>query len=150
MLAGVSVARQRSEQELSIIIDAGTACTVDVISPASHFMGGAILPGINMSAKALHQFTEALPLVSVDQLQQPEPIGSHTESAIISGLYWGLVGGLKELTDRIASEYEMQPVIYLSGGAGKLFLPHSTYKTNYQLDLVLTGIGIIASQSANE
>ena len=56
-----------------MIVDVGSAITVDLVSADGAFLGGAILPGIAMSARALHEFTDLLPLVDMSELTAPPP-----------------------------------------------------------------------------
>ena len=57
----------------AVVVDVGSAITVDLVSADGAFLGGAILPGIGMSARALHEFTDLLPLVDVSELTAPPP-----------------------------------------------------------------------------
>lgn len=98
----------------AIVIDVGTAITVDMVSAAGAFLGGAILPGIAMSARALHEFTDLLPLVDVSELAAPPPaLGVSTVSAMRAGLFWGTVGALRQLIDQLADD--AQPQVILTG-----------------------------------
>ncbi len=100
-----------------VVVDLGTAVTVDFVSARGEFCGGAILPGVAMSAQALEHFTDLLPLVPMDQLDQPPPaLGTDTVSAIRSGLYWGVVGAVRELASRLAPP-GVHPQLVLTGGA---------------------------------
>ena len=80
----------------TIVVDVGTAVTVDLLSPAGAFMGGAILPGMAMSARALHECTEQLPLVDVSQLAAFPPAWADSTLAAIRpgwpGAYWAACG----------------------------------------------------------
>jgi type III pantothenate kinase len=133
----VAVNRLRPEGSGAIIIDLGTAIKVDLVSADGAFAGGAILPGIAMAARALHEFTHLLPLVTVSE--PPEPLGKSTAKAMSSGLYWGAVGAVRELVARL-SDRRAGMAIYLTGGAAPnvsgileqesdqppLFVPHLT------------------------
>ena len=77
----------------AIVIDLGSAITIDAVSADGVFLGGAILPGIGMSARALHEFTDLLPLSEMTELRDaPEALGKNTTAALRSGLFWGAVG----------------------------------------------------------
>jgi type III pantothenate kinase len=133
----VAVNRLRPANAGAIIVDLGTAIKVDLVTPHGAFAGGAILPGIAMAARALHEFTHLLPLVSVSD--PPEPLGTSTRKAMSSGLYWGAVGAVRELVARL-SDARQNMAIYLTGGAAPnvsaileqesqqppLFVPHLT------------------------
>lgn len=111
----------------AVVVDVGTAITVDLVGPEGTYCGGAIVPGIAMSARALHQFTDLLPLVDMNELHRPPPaVGTSTVGAIHSGLYWCVVGTIRELVARMTSELQLSsegeeavvPQVYLTGGAG--------------------------------
>ena len=105
LAAAAAVNRLRSPDRGAIIVDTGSAVTVDLLSADGVFRGGAILPGIDMSARALHEFTDLLPLVSLNELSVPPPaLGVSTVTAIRGGLFWGQVGAVRrgiELSSRL-------------------------------------------------
>lgn len=119
-----------------VIIDSGTASTVDLISPEGAFLGGAILPGLELSARSLHQYTALLPLIDVDELatEPHDPLGTSTRAAMRSGLIWGQLGAVKELTARLADSSNVasatnqkvrpDPFVLLTGGGARLLSPH--------------------------
>jgi type III pantothenate kinase len=102
----------------AIIIDLGTAIKIDAVNGKNEFLGGVILPGIELSASALHKNTSLLPKV---ELLVPEKIlGTDTVSAIQSGLTYGYAGMLHFLIERIKEEggIENSSVILTGGHAG--------------------------------
>jgi type III pantothenate kinase len=110
--------RLRAAGRGAIVVDLGSAITVDVVSPDGAFLGGAILPGIAMSARALHEFTDLLPLEPMSELAQPPtPLGKTTSGCLQAGLYWGVIGGVRELIARLGAEVE-KPQLFVTGGAG--------------------------------
>ena len=110
--------RLRGADRGAIVVDLGSAITVDVVAPDGAFLGGAILPGIAMSARALHEFTDLLPLEPMSELAQPPaPLGKTTSTCLQSGLYWGAIGGVRELIARLGADIE-KPQIFVTGGAG--------------------------------
>src|SRR5574341_706074 len=93
----------------TIVIDAGTTITIDGINDKGTFLGGIIAPGIDMSSKALHQYTALLPEVVINK---PESIlGKNTEEAIKSGVYWGTIGMINQYISMLYDELECQPTI---------------------------------------
>ncbi|MHC5040356.1 MAG: type III pantothenate kinase, partial [Planctomycetota bacterium] len=78
-----------------IVVDAGTAVTVDVAVPDRGFLGGAILPGRWLMAEALNQGTDRLP--SLDPVPVDDPLGATTEEAIGAGVFIGWVGAVREV-----------------------------------------------------
>ena len=90
LVAAVAANRLRDRERAAVVIDAGTATTVDAVSADGVFRGGVILPGFRMIARALAADTDLLPLVETSFLGAPPPaIGKSTEGAIRSGLFWG-------------------------------------------------------------
>ncbi len=110
--------RLRSADRGAIVVDLGSAITVDVVSRDGAFLGGAILPGIAMAARALHEFTDLLPLEPMSELAQPPaPLGKTTSACLQSGLYWGAIGGVRELIARLSADAG-KPHLFVTGGAG--------------------------------
>ena len=123
LLNAVAVNELRSADGPAVIVDSGTATTVDVVSADGTFEGGAILPGLALSAKALHEYTALLPLISVLELGQatPESLGRNTRAAIRSGLFWGQLGAVKELIERQAGA---EAEVFVTGGLPPLYPQH--------------------------
>lgn len=119
LLDAVGVNCLRDPQRPAVVVDVGSAITVDLVSSSGAFLGGAILPGLAMSARALHEFTDLLPLVDMAELSTPPPaLGQATLPAMRSGLYWGAVGAIRQLVDCLGQEVGAAPQIFLTGGAG--------------------------------
>jgi type III pantothenate kinase len=145
----VAANRLREPHRPAIVVDHGSALTVNLISARGVFLGGAILPGIRMSARALHEFTDRLPEVEV--ADAPEVLERSTEGAIRFGLFWGAVGAVREVVARLTPPGS-EPQVFLTGGAapalaavlddgGRLrpqFVPH----------LTLAGIAVAAIHAA--
>ncbi|MFN0196733.1 MAG: type III pantothenate kinase [Planctomycetaceae bacterium] len=106
LLNAVAVNHVRAANRPAIIVDSGTATTVDLVSADGAFCGGAILPGFELSARALHQYTALLPLISLNDLvdRTPAGMGRNTRTALHSGLYWGQVGAVRELVEHLIAE----------------------------------------------
>ena len=141
LLAAVAVNRLREANAPAVIVDLGSAITVDLVSEQGEFRGGAILPGIGMSARALCEQTDVLPHLPLTELDAPPaPLGRSTQAAIESGLFWGAVGAVRELTTRLAAQCSSEPEVFLTGGAApsvaKLLGPNA----HFQPHLVLAGI----------
>ncbi len=132
LLAAVAANQIRDPQRGAVIVDLGTAITVDLVSADGAFEGGAILPGIEMSARALHEFTDLLPLLEMSHLTDvPSPLGKITTEAMKSGLFWGAVGGARELIMRLCENMPSEPQVLLTGGAApavaQLLAPDACY-----------------------
>lgn len=131
----------------AVVCDLGTAVTWDFISAEGVFLGGAIFPGWEMSARAMHEFTDLLPKIDLTAIQtSPSLIGQHTESAMRAGIFWALVGALQTMADRSQQELGAAPQIFLTGGAARLVAPHITPRPQVFPDLTLSGIALAAKQ----
>lgn len=151
LLNAVAANRLRDSAQGAIIIDTGTATTIDVVSPKGSFAGGAILPGFELSAKALHNYTALLPLIPVYDLQQEEPVvlGKNTTDAIRSGLFWGQLGAIRELVCQqrdqlLPNAKQIPPLILLSGGGSALLAPHLEGLVRFEPLLTLQGLALVA------
>ena len=145
LLNAVAVNKIRQHDRPAVIVDSGTAMTVDAVDERGEFLGGAILPGILMSSRGLHEFTSTLPLVDGRPFldEAPQPLGKNTEDAIASGLYWGHLGAAKELIARVGENLEGEPQLFITGGAQTIldrYLPRSISVK----DLSLVGIVLTA------
>jgi type III pantothenate kinase len=137
----------RPQRQPALVIDTGTATTVDAISPEGAFEGGAILPGFELCARALHQYTALLPYITVDELveESHEPLGRGTREALRSGLVWGQVGAIKELAERLSQRWNQQPFLLLTGGGAPLLTPHLPTAA-WKPHLSLQGLAVVAAQ----
>ena len=102
-----------------LVIDSGTATTIDVVGPDGGFEGGIIAPGINLSMRALHDAAAQLPRIAI---QKPDRvIGQDTISAMQSGIFWGYVDLIDGLVNRIKTEYQAPMQVIATGGVASLF-----------------------------
>lgn len=151
LLAAVAANRIRDAGRPAVIVDLGTAITVDLVSAEGAFLGGAILPGVEMSARALHEFTDLLPEIAISELADPpEPIGKATEPAMRSGIYWGSVGAVRELIHRQTAgiSQHQDPEIFLTGGASPIVAVFLGAKARYVPHLTLSGVALTAWASS--
>jgi type III pantothenate kinase len=127
----------------AVIVDAGTAVTVDLLDESGAFAGGTIFPGVTTMARSLHQFTARLPEVKVES-PRPSVPGNATESAIQGGIWWAVVGGI----EAIIREYQRRPLaprhVLLTGGDADLLLPGLRDIVKHRPHLTLEGIRIAA------
>jgi type III pantothenate kinase len=150
LLAAVAANALRPPNSPAVVVDLGTAITVDLISPEGAFLGGAILPGIGLSASALFERTDLLPLLDMADLADPPPaLGKGTVEALRSGIYWGAVGGVKQLIELLSAEAAGEPSIYLTGGAAPVVAGLLSPKAQHVPHLTLAGIAITAAAAAS-
>ncbi len=135
LLDALAANRLRTPGCPAVVVDVGSAITVDLLDAAGAFCGGAILPGIAMSARALHEFTDLLPQIDMAELAEPpDALGTATVAAMRSGLFWGAVGAVRQLVEQLTGHKDAE--VFLTGGAGPVvaqlmgsaarFVPHLT------------------------
>lgn len=124
-----------------MIVDLGTATSVEVISKEGAFLGGAILPGIQMQMRALNEQTANLPPVRITRIKSP--IGQSTASNIQSGLYYGKRGAIRELIAEVSQNAFQgeKPVVIGTGGFAHLYEEDNLFDAILP-DLVLQGLRI--------
>ncbi len=143
LLGAVAANVRRPPGRPAVVIDAGSAVTVDWIDEAGAFRGGAIFPGLRLMANALHDYTALLPRVDVSRPLPPVP-GTTTPRAIEAGLYWSVIGGVQMLVARMTSAFGERPVVFLTGGDGPLLAPALDSATILWPQMILEGIRIAA------
>jgi type III pantothenate kinase len=146
LIAALAANRLRQPDRAAIIIDVGTAITVDLLEADCAFAGGAILPGIATSARALEERTDALPRVPLEILDKPPAaLGKSTVHAIESGIYWGAIGAIRELISQLASPLPKPPNIFITGGASAHVaeLLSKQYSVRHMPNLVLSGVALV-------
>lgn len=147
--AAAAANRVRDPARAAIVIHVGTAIVVDLVSGDGRFCGGAILPGIAMSARALDEFTDLLPRSAVQELGEPPPaLGTSTLEAIHSGLYWGAIGAMRELVARLSDSPAAagaKTEVFLTGGAAPSVANQLGPEVRYIEHLVLSGIALAAT-----
>lgn len=142
LLGAAAAFHSRSAETAVIVVDIGSAVTVDLVSREGEFLGGAILPGVGMSARAMHQCTDLLPELDTSAWAEhpPEVVGTATEPAILSGLFWGTVGAINELVDRMQHGLRSSAELFLTGGGSQTVSRFLDAEPRVVPDLVLEGI----------
>lgn len=121
-----------------VIIDFGTATTFDVVNNDNQYIGGVIAPGINLSMAALHKAAAKLP--QIDVKKPPSVIGTSTITAMQSGIYWGYVGLIDGIIDKIKQEKNINYKVIATGGLAPLFLNASNAIEYLENDLTISGL----------
>lgn len=123
-----------------VVVDAGTAITVDCCNDKGQFVGGAIAPGVTMMLDALHDRTAKLPRV---QFKPPQDaFGRNTEQAILHGVYHGVRGMVKELTENYANALGFWPDIITTGGDAQALFEGWELIHAISPDLTLYGVAL--------
>lgn len=121
----------------AVVIDLGTATTLDVITPDKCYQGGVILPGVAMGIESLSSKTSLLPLIEMVFPQQA--VGKNTMTCIQSGTILGYCDALDGLLKRIQNELNQAVSVTLTGGIAPLFYGKLQTPHEYLPDLTLEG-----------
>jgi type III pantothenate kinase len=124
-----------------IVVDFGTATTLDAITAKGEYLGGAICPGVTISADALFQRAARLP--RIDVRKPARVVGRTTVGAMESGLFWGYVGMVEGLVKRMTDELGGNAVCVATGGLADVIAPETTLIQHVDADLTLHGLRIV-------
>jgi type III pantothenate kinase len=119
LLNAVAARKRLRSGEPAVLIDAGSAITVDWLDEEHAFRGGAIFPGLNLMAQALHDHTALLPLVAIPD-PPPDVPARDTVSAMQAGIFHTAAGGIERTVRLLVARSSVPPRIFLTGGDGPL------------------------------
>jgi len=133
----------------AVVVDVGSAVTVDLVNSDGAFVGGSIFPGLRLMAEALHDFTAQLPLVKASEYPTNVPARS-TVTAIAAGIHWAVVGGVmalaRELNLSAPSPDSLD--VFITGGDASAIAPdlmdRQLYRYHVAPLLTLEGIRLTA------
>jgi type III pantothenate kinase len=131
-----------------IIVDFGTATTFDAVTAKGEYLGGAIAPGIQISAEALYLRTAKLPRIEV--AKPKKPIGKTTVTSMQSGIYFGYVGLVNNIIAEISREIGAEPKIVVTGGFASQLGPEIQAPHHHEPHLVLEGLRILFERNKEE
>jgi type III pantothenate kinase len=141
-LAVVGALQMRQGRGPGLVVSCGTAVTVERISDDGVWQGGAIAPGLKPMARALHLLTAQLPEVA--PIEAPSPFGRSTIPALEAGVFWGVVGAIRELLARQAEGLSTTPWLVWTGGDASTFARHVEWPgAEVEPHLVLLGLGAL-------
>ena len=123
-----------------VVIDFGTALTIDLVDENGIFQGGVICPGFDISAAALNANTAQLPKIKVTR--PSAPYGKNTNDAINCGLYYSAVGTLQEVIRRYAEKLGQWPQTVITGRAAKIIKDDCEFIDSWVPNLVVKGIAL--------
>jgi type III pantothenate kinase len=131
-----------------IVVDFGTATTFDAITAKGEYQGGAIAPGIQISAEALYLRTAKLPRI---ELARPKkPIGKTTVASMQSGIYFGYIRLVNNIISEISKEIGAAPKVVVTGGFASQLGPEIHAPHHHEPHLVLEGLRILFDRNKEE
>ena len=123
------------------VVDFGTATTFDAISARGEYLGGVICPGVTISADALFQHAARLP--RVDVRKPPAVVGRTTVHSMQSGLFFGYVGLVEGVVERMRAELGGPVATVATGGLAEMIAPETPAIDEVDRDLTLFGLRVI-------
>ena len=132
---------EHGETTAVIVVDFGTATTFDVVSPTPEYLGGVIAPGVGISADALFQRAAKLP--RVDVVKPASVVGRNTVGAIQSGLFYGYVGLVEGVLQRIRAELEWDARVIATGGLARKIALETDVVDHVDDNLMLEGLRLL-------
>jgi type III pantothenate kinase len=115
LLNAVAAKKELGPRQPAILVDAGSAVTVDWLDEEHVFRGGAIFPGVRLMARALHEYTALLPEITVAPPVPALP-GKSTVPAMQAGVFWAVLGGIDMIARRLRKAGTRVPLVFLTGG----------------------------------
>ncbi len=131
----------RTDAKPAIVIDAGSAVTVDVVSSGGVFQGGYIFPGLQLSLSALSQGTDQLPRLTLTKADVA-CVGKNTHDAMQIGVFWAVNGAIQGILDQLLRTLDQDCDIIATGGDMAKFLPYLTFTIRHVPHLVLAGVAL--------
>jgi len=129
-------------KESAIVVDFGTATTFDCVSAKGEYLGGAICPGLEIAAEGLATHTAKLPRVTFEEAPA-HALGKTTKESLQSGLFWGYIGLVEGLLQRLTKEMGGKPKLVATGGLSSLIGPHLKHNIRIMPELTLEGLRLI-------
>lgn len=147
-LLAAQAAMTQSPARPLIVIQAGSAITVDLVEHRNQFSGGAILPGVPIMLRLLSSAADLLPQVAAIELFELPPLpGKNTSAAMSAGTSSAVVGGVQHLVARYREQCGLQTPVILSGGDGPRLAPHIPGPLLVVDHLVLRGLAILCDSA---
>ena len=131
-----------------IVVDFGTATTLDVVDYSGAYKGGIIAPGINLSLEALVTAAAKLPRIAIEAPEGRGVIGRTTEEQMHIGIFWGYVAMIEGLVGRMKAEIGRPVEMTFTGGLAVLFNDHTSVFDAIEPDLTIQGLGLLYERSA--
>lgn len=127
----------------AIVVDIGTATTFDIVSKNGEFLGGVIMPGLNLQFKSLSTNTSKLPQIEIKT--SSKAVGDSTENAMLSGIIRGSACAIEGLINQCEAELGEKATIIATGGHSKLISEYMTRNFDYvDPNLTLEGLKMLS------
>ena len=124
-----------------ILLDMGTATTIDVVGSGNTYLGGCIIPGVRISLEALTSRTAQLPGIRLDRPKRV--IGKNTEDCMRSGIMHGTAAMIDGMLDRVEEELGCQATVVATGGMAQFIVPLCRREIQVEKDLLLKGLSVL-------
>lgn len=135
-------------KENVIVVDFGTATSFDVIDKDGNYLGGAIVPGIQISLDAL--FSKASKLTEIEIKSPKVAIGTNTEEALLSGVIYGYAGQIDAIINKISLELNSKPKVLATGGQSYIIAENSQTIEEVIDTLTLDGCNLVYQRLKNK
>ncbi|MEM9220258.1 MAG: pantothenate kinase [Cyanobacteria bacterium P01_F01_bin.150] len=150
-LLGAWQSHWQSHQTSSLVIDGGTALTVTGVDADGQLIGGAILPGLGLQLRSLHQHTASLPDIALNTFPSPPRWQTNTADAIASGVWYSLLAGIQDFIRDWLCQYPCSTIVFTGGDGEKLWsatkgaiaLSHPNSTIIYDPHLIFKGMASI-------
>jgi type III pantothenate kinase len=131
-----------------VVVDFGTATTFDVVNDAGEYVGGIISPGVSISAEAL--FSHGSRLYRVDIRRPDHLVGKNTAGAMQSGIYYGYIGQVDGILERLVAEIPDLTTVVATGGLASMIASGSRYIRKVEPMLTLAGLKLIHERNRRD
>lgn len=129
-----------------IIVDMGTATTIVAVDKDGAYIGGAIVPGVNLSLEALSQGTSLLPNISIEAPRKC--IATNTVDSMKSGAVFGTAAMIDGMIERMEAELGQPATVIATGGLSGGIIPYCKHEIKHEPDLLLKGLAILYQKNA--
>jgi len=144
-----------NDLQACIVIDSGTATTIDAVDETGEHLGGVIFPGLQLSLESLSSNTKMLPMIHADEKSfETDGLATDTSHAIASGCVLSLAGAIDGICNKMQQQLEarsFQPSVevkrILCGGGAKVLIPYLENNYDYHEDLIMHGLRKIAAHN---
>lgn len=147
-IANAVAAHEMFPDSSVVIVDFGTAITVDAVSTEGQYLGGAIAPGVDTAASAL--FSSTAQIKRVQLLAPPTAIGKTTVGAVQSGIMFGTAALVDGLVERVSEELNGDVEVIATGGLAPVIIEHCRSIGRFEPMLTLNGLRLIFELNINE